>query len=94
MTGGFTTDDLGGGFWGADDPRRPRRPHIPVRPTWLCGACGRPWPCPVRCEELKAEPVRTGAQLYLGACYAAAAQDLADGNVEALWRRFVGWLPL
>jgi hypothetical protein len=69
---------------------------LPLRPNWICGDCGRPWPCRRAKSRLRAEAKtnRTATLVYLVGKYAAAAQDLARNpdDVAALHTRIVGWL--
>ncbi|TWH67584.1 hypothetical protein [Micromonospora olivasterospora] len=34
---------------------RTARPHLPVRPIWLCRVCGHTWPCGAARLSLLAE---------------------------------------
>ena len=67
--------------------------HLPIRPGWTCGACGRPWPCPTRQRELLAEyeGARVSLMLHLAGCFVEASADLPTAAAGALYRRFFGW---
>ncbi|SCL27024.1 hypothetical protein GA0070616_3420 [Micromonospora nigra] len=72
--------------------------HAPLTPGWACDTCGEEWPCAPKRDLLLAEYRRDRAMLsvYLGACLAAATQDLHVGGpatVTCLQQRFIGWLP-
>ncbi|MFU8855099.1 hypothetical protein ACNAW0_29660 [Micromonospora sp. SL1-18] len=68
--------------------------HGPVLPTWTCGGCGGPWPCPTRRRELRAEyaDAPVSLALYLGAQLVRASADLHWLPAGALHRRFLGWV--
>lgn len=76
---------------------RPSRPHLPMRPLWMCRACGQPWPCgPARLSllaEFKGE--RTALILYLSGQLAEARDQLAQlggvGSPADLTDRFISW---
>ncbi|MET7960704.1 hypothetical protein ABZ356_07565 [Micromonospora zamorensis] len=83
-----------------DDQTRPlRRPHLPLRPLWLCRICAAPWPCPVARLTLHQEYAhdRIALSIYLCAVLHDAASDLYrlnphDGpDPAALFARFLGW---
>jgi hypothetical protein len=75
------------------------RPHLPLRPLWLCRICGTPWPCATARLKLKSEygDDRTGLSVYLcSVMHEAIAdshrldpQDPLDPN--AVFERFVAW---
>lgn len=68
--------------------------HIPERPTWRCGACGREWPCANARAVLGAEFVtcRTALLVYLAICQVDAIRDLSPGGLPPdLYGRFIGW---
>ncbi|MGK5737670.1 hypothetical protein [Micromonospora sp. URMC 103] len=79
----------------------PGPPHLPVRPIWLCRACGRPWPCAearlLLRVEYDASPVDLA--IYLSGLYHEASHDLFrlnphDGPTPRdLLERFVAWGP-
>ncbi|MFD2766612.1 hypothetical protein [Micromonospora eburnea] len=75
------------------------RPHLPLRPLWLCRVCAAPWPCAAArlalVTEYATDPV--GLNVYLcGVLYEATA-DLHrlhpdDGPDPAvLFDRFLAW---
>ena len=68
--------------------------HDPVMPLWHCSGCQRPWPCPVRRRELRAEydQASLSLALYLASHLMAATQDMAWASPTTLHRRFLGWL--
>ncbi|MFI7658874.1 hypothetical protein ACIBTW_08295 [Micromonospora parva] len=82
-----------------DRPTTPRRPHLPLRPLWLCRVCAAPWPCPVARLTLRQEYAHdcVGLSVYLCAVLHEAVADLYrlnphDGpDPAALFTRFVGW---
>lgn len=67
--------------------------HGPVPPTWSCGGCGLPWPCPTRQRELRTEyaDAPVSLALYLAAQLVDATQDLTHVSAGQLHHRFVGW---
>ncbi|WP_247673758.1 hypothetical protein [Micromonospora sp. C51] len=69
--------------------------HAPVTPEWTCGTCGAEWPCARKREQLLTEygVDRPMLSVYLGACLAAAAEDLHLAGATSLQDRFFGWLP-
>ncbi|MCZ7421004.1 MULTISPECIES: hypothetical protein [unclassified Micromonospora] len=66
-----------------------------MTPEWTCGTCAAEWPCAPRREQLLAEygVDRAMLSVYLGACLAAAAEDLHVAGATSLRDRFFGWLP-
>jgi hypothetical protein len=68
--------------------------HRPMA-TWLCVACGGPWPCPTRQRQLLAEYDRAPAclALTLGSTMIQASADLRDLPAGELRDQFLGWLP-
>ncbi|SCE84251.1 hypothetical protein GA0074695_1538 [Micromonospora viridifaciens] len=73
------------------------RPHLPLRPLWLCRACAQPWPCgPARLALLaEYEGARTALIVYLAACREEAREQLAKLNTSEpppeLTGRFLAW---
>jgi hypothetical protein len=68
--------------------------HAAVRPTWACGACGQPWPCPTSREELIAEfdgnvPAMS---VYMAGKFLAALDDVPRVACDGLHLRFLGWI--
>ncbi|MEU7802113.1 hypothetical protein AB0J14_21150 [Micromonospora arborensis] len=76
-----------------------RRPHLPLRPLWLCRVCAGPWPCPVARLTLRQEYAddQIALSIYLCTVLHDAAADLYrlnphDGpDPAALFTRFLGW---
>ncbi|AYF32157.1 hypothetical protein CSH63_32905 [Micromonospora tulbaghiae] len=78
-----------------------RRPHTPIRPIWLCRACGHPWPCGDAKLALLSEYERSMVSLfvYLAGAMGDAADDLAKLRAEVpspgeVFDRFLGWPKL
>lgn len=79
--------------------RRDGRSHLPLRPLWLCRACGRPWPCGRAKLDLLVEydGDRIGLFLHLAGCLHAAIDDLhrcdpaVTGGAGTMYDRFLGW---
>ncbi|WP_093402046.1 hypothetical protein [Micromonospora sediminimaris] len=77
----------------------PSRPHLPIRPLWLCRRCGHPWPCGAAkvalLEEYRESPV--SLFLYLASCLHDAIEDLRQlhpsdtGSTADVFDRFLGW---
>ncbi|WP_433116022.1 hypothetical protein [Micromonospora sp. CA-246542] len=80
----------------------PRRPHLPLRPLWLCRVCAAPWPCALARLALRQEYAhdRIALSIYLCTVLHDAASDLYrlnphDGPAPAaLYVRFLGWAAL
>jgi hypothetical protein len=68
--------------------------HRPRRPTWLCTACGRQWPCPAARQDLLREHVdaRVPLALDLARDFGDAIADLPGVPVPELYVRFLGWV--
>jgi SAM-dependent methyltransferase len=75
------------------------RPHVPLRPIWLCRSCARPWPCPVARTRLTIEYATDPVALhvYLGTVLQHAIDDLYRLNPQpgpdpaAMYARFLAW---
>lgn len=73
--------------------------HRPVRPIWLCRACGQPWPCGEARLRLAVEyrEDRVGLSVYMASMMGEAISELRrlnpqpepDGSI--IFARFVGW---
>jgi hypothetical protein len=63
--------------------------------SWLCAACGGPWPCHTRRQQLLAQYTGAPASLalVLGSAMIEAATDLRDVPAGELHDQFIGWLP-
>ncbi|MCX4474701.1 flavin reductase [Micromonospora sp. NBC_01655] len=76
---------------------RAARPHLPVRPIWLCRVCGHPWPCGMARLSLLTEyrGNRTALLIYLATLKVEAATQLAALTPGAppidLTDRFLSW---
>ncbi|NIL64011.1 hypothetical protein HCB39_21895, partial [Salinispora arenicola] len=59
-------------------PNEHSRPHVPMRPLWLCRPCGQPWPCGAAKLALLAEyrELPVSLFLYLAGCLHDAIDDL------------------
>ncbi|KXK59150.1 hypothetical protein AWW66_25840 [Micromonospora rosaria] len=75
-----------------------RRPHLPLRPLWICAACARPWPC----GEARVDLVRryaddpAGLAGHLAGLLREATTDLdwicpEPPDPATIRRRFLGW---
>ncbi|MFI2577762.1 hypothetical protein ACH5AJ_36820 [Streptomyces rochei] len=77
----------------------PPRPHLPMRPLWLCRPCGQPWPCGAAKIALLAEyrDSRVSLFLYLASCLHDAIGDLHQlhpsdtSSTTNVFDRFLGW---
>ncbi|ATO17822.1 hypothetical protein O7600_25130 [Micromonospora sp. WMMA1998] len=75
------------------------RPHVPMRPLWLCRRCGQPWPCGAAKIVLLAEYQNASVSLflYLAGCLHKAIDDLhrlnpsVTGSAGDMYDRFLGW---
>ncbi|MFF0181962.1 hypothetical protein ACFYPF_22975 [Micromonospora sp. NPDC005223] len=78
------------------------RPHLPLRPLWICKRCAHPWPCAEARLALLAEYAndQLALSVYLCGQLYDAAHELHRLNPheapspQALFARFVGWAPL
>lgn len=78
--------------------RLPPRPHLPMRPAWLCRSCAAPWPCSTAQLDLVAE--FHGHSVALAFYLAASMYEAMDDTYRlggrpahgALHARFLGWL--
>ncbi|MEU1363776.1 hypothetical protein ABZ356_28480 [Micromonospora zamorensis] len=76
------------------------RPHLPMRPAWLCRNCAAPWPCGPARLDLAAE--FDGHSIALAFYLAASMHEAIDDvhglvlrpNLPAMHARFLGWLSL
>jgi hypothetical protein len=67
------------------------RTHLPLRPDWTCGGCGRPWPCPAARADLILAHLGDPAGLA-ATMMAWMRQAVDDGLPEAeLQPRFLAW---
>ncbi|MGC5051387.1 hypothetical protein ACLQ2S_08055 [Micromonospora sp. DT48] len=75
--------------------------HLPLRPLWLCRACGLSWPCAEARLLLRVEYDDRWLDLsiYLSGLYYEATHDLFRLDPEGgptpreLFQRFVAWAP-
>lgn len=67
--------------------------HSPLRPSWDCGTCGQPWPCPPARVELGERYAgdRVGLAVYVGMQLDHAAREMATADASDLYERFVSW---
>ncbi|MEV0457891.1 flavin reductase [Catellatospora methionotrophica] len=67
--------------------------HLPIRPDWMCAACGLQWPCPTRKRQLVAayDGAHVSMILYLSGFFIEACEDMPLAASGALHRRFLGW---
>ncbi|MFE9200975.1 hypothetical protein [Micromonospora sp. NPDC007230] len=80
-------------------PTAPARPHLPLRPLWLCRSCATPWPCAAArltlVREYADDPVALA--VYLCGVLHEATADLYllhpndPPDPAALFDRFLGW---
>lgn len=70
--------------------------HPASRPSWLCAADGRPWPCDPAREQLAAEMSGTDLTLWMATLMIAAAREDPSTPPSELYERFIAWtrLPL
>jgi hypothetical protein len=68
--------------------------HVERRPSWDCGACGKPWPCDPAREELTAELSPTRLRIHVWMRLEVAAFDMPEGPVTELFERFIHWTDL
>lgn len=65
--------------------------HIAVRPSWDCGACGRPWPCDPARERLRATHGPTPLRILMWGYLEDAAPQLRDAPAGEVFDRFLAW---
>ncbi|MFI5924584.1 hypothetical protein ACIA3K_01260 [Micromonospora sp. NPDC051543] len=76
------------------------RPHLPMRPAWLCRNCAAAWPCSRAQLDLVAEFYghSLALALYLTSCMNEAIHDLyglgGRPDLALMHARFLGWLSL
>ncbi|MBQ1034734.1 MULTISPECIES: hypothetical protein [Micromonospora] len=76
------------------------RPHLPMRPAWLCRNCAAAWPCSRAQLDLVAEFYghSLALALYLASCMNEAIHDLyilgGRPDFARMHVRFLGWLSL
>jgi hypothetical protein len=81
-------------------PLLPQIHHLPIRPSWECRACARPWPCAAAKGDLGAEFVGHPALLfyYMAAQMVAFVEDLSlrgeHPTPNSMYPRVVGWIRL
>ncbi|MEU8375486.1 hypothetical protein AB0C22_20475 [Micromonospora sp. NPDC048894] len=77
------------------------RPHLPLRPLWLCRVCAAPWPCGAARLTLVSEYAhdRVALNIYLCTVLHDAAADLyrlypdTGPDPATLFARFLAWVP-
>ncbi|MCX4469686.1 hypothetical protein OOK41_05125 [Micromonospora sp. NBC_01655] len=82
-----------------DRQRKAVRPHLPLRPLWLCRVCAAPWPCqPARLLLLlEYRRDRVGLSVYMAALLFEATGDLVrlspnpEPSPTDLFDRFLAW---
>lgn len=73
------------------------RPHLPLRPVWLCRVCAHPWPCGPAKLALRAEYDKHALSLniYLADHMIVSLRDLSgigeSPEVTSHYARFLGW---
>lgn len=69
--------------------------HVPLRPIWMCTACGVDWPCVTKRRHLQAEYGRAPVSLSLlmSSYFVDAAVDMPAVPCGQMHARFLGWLP-
>jgi hypothetical protein len=69
------------------------RLHAADRPGWLCKACGEPWPCPARRDQLSdhyaLDPL--GLTALMSGYLAEASAEIGDITGIDLYQRFLAW---
>jgi hypothetical protein len=68
--------------------------HEPLRPGWLCRACGLPWPCPTRRDQLSAHYALNplGLTALMSSYLVEASAAIGDITGVELYQRFLGWV--
>jgi hypothetical protein len=65
--------------------------HQPIRPSWDCRACDKPWPCdPARAWLTLIYP-RTTLSMHAAERLAEAALDVPTTTPAELFERFLAW---
>lgn len=67
--------------------------HLPVRSTWDCDTCGRPWPCDAARERLAAEyrGRHTALTILMWQYFEDYARGAGPGPLGEAYERFIGW---
>ncbi|MEV7331602.1 hypothetical protein [Micromonospora sp. NPDC093244] len=79
--------------------RRAVRPHLPMRPLWLCKVCAAAWPCPPARMLLRIEyrADRVALSVYMASQLFDATADLCrlhpnpTPDPQELFARFLAW---
>lgn len=70
--------------------------HFPIRPSWRCQWCAKPWPCENRRQQLLVDYANAPASLTLmmldEMVRAMVDEDIARMTSGAVRRRFIGWI--
>ncbi|MFC4021879.1 hypothetical protein ACFOW4_28610 [Micromonospora sp. GCM10011542] len=82
-----------------DRQRRAVRPHLPMRPLWLCRVCAAPWPCqPARLLlGMEYRRDRVSLSVYMAGQLFDATADLIKLNPHPtttpaeLFDKFLAW---
>ncbi|NYT95919.1 hypothetical protein [Salinispora sp. H7-4] len=77
------------------------RPHLPLRPLWICRTCAATWPCATARLTLRHEYGKdlVALRIYLCAQLHDAAADLHKlhpqhgPDPKTLFDRFLAWTP-
>lgn len=65
--------------------------HPALRPSWQCGNCGRPWPCPPAREQLAAEMAGTNLAMWMATTMVHVAREVPAMPPGELFERFLAW---
>lgn len=65
--------------------------HVPLRPSWDCAACGRPWPCAPAREALAREMDVVQMAGHLWSQLEEAAGEIPGATAGDLFDRFLAW---
>ncbi len=65
--------------------------HDPVRPSWDCASCDRPWPCEPAREHLAAHLGNVALAVHMWNRFEEAAIDMWHAPFEEVFERFIGW---
>jgi hypothetical protein len=67
--------------------------HLPLRSSWDCDTCGRPWPCDPARERLAVEHVSrpTVLAMLMWQYLEDYSRDAGPGPLGEAYERFLSW---
>jgi hypothetical protein len=65
--------------------------HDPIRPSWDCGACGKPWPCGPARDRMIADLDPVALAITMWHSLEEAVLELPGMPPAELFDRFISW---